>query len=297
MAEEVREIVEVLHLIGAFSARLSNASIRGLSFVARLWYSNHWDQRGKQDFEYVLKACEKRGCGLEFMDVATEDPETIRRIESKAAELNVQYALLPDLCQGDGYTQFAMPSDHMSLFSKVLESEIDIECRQLNYEDYEKTADEEARKAIREEAERNIRREDIDPVRVKGAEKEYEDANFKTVSLNKKSLLAKQTDNEMIFYIPGTNRSRLLPVSPKDIVSEDAKTVWVKIDKNHDYTIGDLNSDNPPKIRGKELLERFSDPFRVVSGERPERSAAKDLNLKKEEDKSRGRSSREEKRR
>lgn len=261
MAEEVREIIEVLNLIGAFSARLSNASIRGLSFVARLWYSNHWDQRGKQDFEFVLKACEKRGCGLEFLDVATEDPEIIRRIESKAAELNVQYALLPDLCQGDGYTQFAIPSDHIPLFSKVLETEINVECRQLGYEEYEKTADEETKQAIRKEAERNIKSEDIDPVRIKDMQSEYENANFKTVSLNKSSLLAKQTDNERIFYIPGTKRTRFLPISTDDIVSEDAKTIWVKIDKNHDYVIGDLNSDNPPKISGRELLEKFSDPI------------------------------------
>lgn len=262
MSEEIREIVEVLNLFGNFTARLSGEAIKGMSFLAKLFYSKYWDQRGKQDFDYVMKACEKRGCGLEFMDVATEDISTIHRIEEKLKEVNVQFALLPDLCQGDGYTQFAMPADQVGVFAKVMETEIDVECKQIGPEDYEKTASSELKEELKKEARENVlSTESIDNAKISNLKKEYEDTNFSIVSLNKDRLLVKQTDEEKMFYIPGSNRKQIIPISNKDVVSENNKTIWVKLDKTHDYQIADLENDNPPKVNGKELLNKFSDPF------------------------------------
>ena len=61
-----------------------------------------------------------KGEDYEFINICSEDPETLALIEKEMEAHNLLFAKLPDLCGGDGNTQYVVARSDMHIFAAFL---------------------------------------------------------------------------------------------------------------------------------------------------------------------------------
>ena len=88
--------------------------LKMLQLTQSLYYSN-W--AGSVKYKKLIKM---KGPDLVFLNAGTEDPAVLAAIEKNMEEHGVLFARLPDLCGGDGRTQYAIGSDDVAKMRAVL---------------------------------------------------------------------------------------------------------------------------------------------------------------------------------
>ena len=88
--------------------------LKMLQLTQALYYSN-W--AGSVKYKKLIKM---KGPDLVFLHAGTEDPAVLAAIEKNMEDHGVLFARLPDLCGGDGRTQYAIGSDDVAKMRAVL---------------------------------------------------------------------------------------------------------------------------------------------------------------------------------
>ena len=88
--------------------------LKMLQLTQSLYYSN-W--AGSVKYRKLIKM---KGPDLVFLNAGTEDAAALEAIEKNMEEHGVLFARLPDLCGGDGRTQYAIGSDDACKMRAVL---------------------------------------------------------------------------------------------------------------------------------------------------------------------------------
>ena len=88
--------------------------LKMLQLTQALYYSN-W--AGSVKYKKLIKM---KGPDLVFLNAGTEDPAILEAIEKNMEDHGVLFARLPDLCGGDGRTQYAIGSDDVAKMRAVL---------------------------------------------------------------------------------------------------------------------------------------------------------------------------------
>lgn len=88
--------------------------LKMLQLTQALYYSN-W--AGSVKYKKLIKM---KGPDLVFLNAGTEDPAVLAAIEKNMEDHGVLFARLPDLCGGDGRTQYAIGSDDVAKMRAVL---------------------------------------------------------------------------------------------------------------------------------------------------------------------------------
>ena len=88
--------------------------LKMLQLTQALYYSN-W--AGSVKYKKLIKM---KGPDLVFLNAGTEDPAVLAAIEKNMEDHGVLFARLPDLCGGDGRTQYAIGSDDVAKLRAVL---------------------------------------------------------------------------------------------------------------------------------------------------------------------------------
>ena len=88
--------------------------LKMLQLTQALYYSN-W--AGSVKYKKLIKM---KGPDLVFLNAGTEDPAILEAIEKNMEDHGVLFARLPDLCGGDGRTQYAIGSDDVAKMRALL---------------------------------------------------------------------------------------------------------------------------------------------------------------------------------
>ena len=100
---EVQDAIQILYLTGQISGAAAQMVYKILNTV----YLSKW--KGKTSFSRLRQI---KGEEALFLNAATEDRLALRRIEQEMKAHGILFARLPDLCGGDGRTQYVIsPSD------------------------------------------------------------------------------------------------------------------------------------------------------------------------------------------
>ncbi len=103
-------------------------------------YLGKW--KGKTSFQRFRAI---KGDEFEFINICSEDPEKLMQIEKEMEAHNLLFARLPDLCGGDGNTQYVIARSDMNIFAAFLMDHIHGELKNIKVgpiaeSDYAKTA-------------------------------------------------------------------------------------------------------------------------------------------------------------
>lgn len=139
---EVGEAVQLLVVTGRGAYLLGNITVKSASLVLKVLntiYLAKW--RGKVSMNRLRKIC---GGDLVFVNMGTEDLQILKGIEKEMKAHGILYARLPDLCGGDGRTQYVIPPADMAKMKAFLLDHKDgrygsIKAGPISPEDYAKT--------------------------------------------------------------------------------------------------------------------------------------------------------------
>ena len=105
-------------ICGRMIAVSANLSLKLAMLMMKIYnslYLGKW--KGKTAFQRFRAI---KGDDYEFINICSEDPEKLARIEKEMEAHNLLFAKLPDLCGGDGNTQYVIARSDMNIFSAFL---------------------------------------------------------------------------------------------------------------------------------------------------------------------------------
>ena len=99
------------YLLGKISIAMASRTLKLLDTL----YHAKW--KGKTSFNRLRQT---KGEDLLFINISTEDEEKLRLVERELDAHQIMFARLPDLCGGDGRTQYAISQSDMEHFRAFL---------------------------------------------------------------------------------------------------------------------------------------------------------------------------------
>lgn len=140
---EVADACQVVMVSGRVIAGAGNLSIRMAMLLMKIYnsiYLGKW--KGSTSFKRFRAI---KGDDYEFINICSENPETLAKIEREMEAHNLMFARLPDLCGGDGNTQYVIARSDMQAFAAFLMDHNhgdlkNVKCGPITESDYAKTA-------------------------------------------------------------------------------------------------------------------------------------------------------------
>ena len=125
-------------IVGAGTLSLKMAML--LMKILNTIYLGKW--KGSTSFKRFRAI---KGDDYEFINICSENPETLAKIEREMEAHSLMFARLPDLCGGDGNTQYVIARSDMQAFAAFLmdhnHGELkNIKCGPITESDYARTA-------------------------------------------------------------------------------------------------------------------------------------------------------------
>ena len=153
---EVSDATQLLIVTGKGAYLLGNITVKSAALVLKVLntiYLAKW--KGKESLNRFRRIC---GGDFVFINMGSEDPKILRGIEAEMKAHGILFARLPDLCGGDGRTQYVIPpADMAKMKAFLLDHKVGkyghIKVGPISPEDYAKTGLTEAGKPTEELAE------------------------------------------------------------------------------------------------------------------------------------------------
>lgn len=153
---EVSDATQLLIVTGKGAYLLGNITVKSATLVLKVLntiYLAKW--KGKVSLNRFRRIC---GGDFVFINMGSEDPKILRGIEAEMKAHGILFARLPDLCGGDGRTQYVIPPADMAKMKAFLLDHKEgkyghIKVGPISPEDYAKTGLTEAGKPTEELAE------------------------------------------------------------------------------------------------------------------------------------------------
>lgn len=115
---EVADAVQVIMLAGRGAFLIGNLSLKAAMLTLKVLtaiYMAKWN--GRVSFDRLRRM---RGDDFQFINASSEDPAVLRGIEEELKAHGILFARLPDLCGGDGRTQYVVPTTDMGKFKAFM---------------------------------------------------------------------------------------------------------------------------------------------------------------------------------
>lgn len=115
---EVNDAIQIIMTAGKGAYLLSGITIKaaaGTMKTLNTIYLSKW--RGKVELNRLRQI---KGDDFLFVNVATEDKKILKEIEREMKEHGILFARMPDLCGGDGQTQYAMAVSEVSKLKSMM---------------------------------------------------------------------------------------------------------------------------------------------------------------------------------
>lgn len=115
---EVNDAVQILIVAGKLICLFTDVSVRIAVLTAKTLntiYLSKWN--GSVSFARLRRI---KGDNIQFVNVSTEDMVVLKQIEQEMQAHGILFARMPDLCGGDGRTQYVISSDDMVKFKAFL---------------------------------------------------------------------------------------------------------------------------------------------------------------------------------
>ena len=140
---EVTDACQIVLISGKMIAVAGALSLKAAMLMMKVYntlYLGKW--KGSTSFKRFRDI---KGENCEFINVCTEDMALLTKIEAEMTAHNLLFARLPDLCGGDGNTQYVVARSDMHIFKAFLTDHIHGELRNvkvgpIDESDYAKTA-------------------------------------------------------------------------------------------------------------------------------------------------------------
>ena len=140
---EVTDACQILMLSGRVLMATAGLSVRAAMLMMKVLntvYLSKWKGSTSLSRFRAIK-----GDDYEFINICSEDADKLMQIEREMESHNLLYAKLPDLCGGDGNTQYVIAKQDMHIFAAFLMDHVhgelkDIKVGPITESDYAKTA-------------------------------------------------------------------------------------------------------------------------------------------------------------
>lgn len=140
---EVADACQIVMVSGRMIAVAGQLSLKLAMLMMKVFntlYLGKW--KGSTNFKRFRDI---KGENYEFINICTENEELLAKIETEMAAHNLLFARLPDLCGGDGNTQYVVAKSDMHIFKAFLTDHIHGELKSIKVgpideSDYAKTA-------------------------------------------------------------------------------------------------------------------------------------------------------------
>lgn len=113
MGEEADVVIRVVDMWYRIQDVYLRRALAIAKFLRNLYLA---DWVGKGNYHHLLSACKAKGDSLVFINANTEDTEALKVIEKEMKKHGIMFAKMPDLCGGDGRTQYAIPGSNIPAF-------------------------------------------------------------------------------------------------------------------------------------------------------------------------------------
>lgn len=104
---EVSDATQIVIVTGKSAYLLGNITVKSAAFVLKVLntiYLAKW--KGRVSLNRFRRIC---GGDFLFINMSTEDPQILHAIEKELTAHGILFSRLPDLCGGDGRTQYVIP--------------------------------------------------------------------------------------------------------------------------------------------------------------------------------------------
>ena len=140
---EVGDACQIVMISGRMIAATADLSVKTALLMMKIYnslYLGKW--KGKVSFQRFRAI---KGDEFEFINICSEDQEKLASIEKEMEAHNLLFARLPDLCGGDGNTQYVISRSDMNIFAAFLMDHIhgglkDIKVGPITESDYARSA-------------------------------------------------------------------------------------------------------------------------------------------------------------
>ena len=140
---EISDACQVVMISGRVIATTGQLSLKLALLMMKIYntlYLGKW--KGVTSFQRFRAI---KGDDFEFINICTEDPQTLFQIEKEMEAHNLLCSRLPDLCGGDGNTQYVISSSDMKIFEAFLKDHNhgtyrEVKVGPIEESDYAKTA-------------------------------------------------------------------------------------------------------------------------------------------------------------
>ena len=140
---EIGDACQVVMISGRLIATSASLSLKMAMLLMKIYntlYLGKW--KGSTSFKRFRDI---KGENYEFINICSEDPEKLIRIEKEMEAHNLLFARLPDLCGGDGNTQYVIARADLHIFAAFLMDHTHGELRNvkvgpISESDYARTA-------------------------------------------------------------------------------------------------------------------------------------------------------------
>ena len=115
---EVSDACQIVMISGKMIAVSASLSLKLAMLMMKIYnsiYLGKW--KGKTAFQRFRAI---KGDDYEFINICSEDPEKLAAIEKEMEAHNLLFARLPDLCGGDGNTQYVIARSDLNIFAAFL---------------------------------------------------------------------------------------------------------------------------------------------------------------------------------
>ena len=115
---EVSDACQIVMISGKMITASANMSLKAAMLMMKIYnslYLGKW--KGKTAFQRFRAI---KGDDYEFINICSEDPEKLMAIEKEMEAHNLLFAKLPDLCGGDGNTQYVIARSDLNIFAAFL---------------------------------------------------------------------------------------------------------------------------------------------------------------------------------
>ena len=115
---ELGDACQVVMISGKLIVTSAQLSLKMMLLMMKIYntlYLGKW--KGATSFKRFRDI---KGEDYEFINICSEDPETLAVIEKEMEAHNLLFAKLPDLCGGDGNTQYVVARSDMHIFAAFL---------------------------------------------------------------------------------------------------------------------------------------------------------------------------------
>ena len=115
---EVGDACQIVMISGRMIAATASLTFKTAMLMMKIYnslYLGKW--KGKTSFQRFRAI---KGDEFEFINICSEDPEKLMQIEKEMEAHNLLFARLPDLCGGDGNTQYVIARSDMNIFAAFL---------------------------------------------------------------------------------------------------------------------------------------------------------------------------------